>query len=148
MIVEFPISDLFGVAAPEIEIRLVPDFKIPAADLVDAVTGNEMPREFDDEPVPFAPIFGRRDVRFVPEWMGHIPGGEFFGHETQLHERPHAVGQQAVVNLVHIRKIINRLALVILIVNADFVVENGVEPDVIESGNRFDFAQVPPVIVA
>ncbi len=58
MVVELPISFLLGLAAPEIKIRLVPDFEIPLRYFVDAIPLDEMLGEDRDQVVPSVQSFG------------------------------------------------------------------------------------------
>src|ERR1700722_2514470 len=67
VIVKLPVASLLWLSAPEIEIRFVPDFKVPLRNFVDAVAFNQMLGECGDKVVPFAPVLWRRDVRPVPE---------------------------------------------------------------------------------
>ena len=58
-------------------------------------------------------------------------------HEAQFDEGADAVGQQAVVDLVDVREVVDRLALFVLVVDADFVVKDGVEAHVWKSVTCF-----------
>ncbi len=63
-------------------------------------------------------------------------------------KRAHAVLQEAIINLVNVGEIVDRLAAGIFVVQANFVVEDGVEADVFEAGGLLYLAQVAAVIVA
>ena len=52
VIVEFELSGLLGVAGPEVDVGLVPDFEIPLRDFVDAVAVDQKLREVVNEEVP------------------------------------------------------------------------------------------------
>src|SRR5579872_4218279 len=67
VIVKLPVAGLLGLAAPKIEIRFVPDFKVPLRNFVDAVAFDQMFGECSDKVNPLGPILGRRDVWPVPE---------------------------------------------------------------------------------
>ena len=54
----------------------------------------------------------------------------------------HAVLEQPIVDLVHVRPVVDRLALRVLIVDAEFIMEDGVKAHVLEAGDRFHLAQV------
>ena len=59
VIVKLPISWLFRVASPEIDVGLIPDFEVPVCDLVDAISLDQMPSKSRNELVPFVPILWR-----------------------------------------------------------------------------------------
>ena len=80
--------------------------------------------------------------------MQRLLRGQLLRHEAQFNERPHAIRQQAIVNLIHVRKVVNRIAVRILIVEPGFVVENSVEADVLEAGRLLHLAQVLAIGVA
>src|SRR6202140_3556004 len=108
-----------------------------------------MLRECFDELVPFLPIFWRRDILFVPERMQGIGiGGELLGHEAQFDEGAYFVLEQSVVDLIDVGEIVDRFAGGVLVVNADLVMENGVEADVLETGDALGFAQIVAIAVA
>ena len=74
-----------------------------------------------------------------------LPQRELPRHEANLDKRPHAIVQQSVIDLVHIRKVVNRIALLIFVVNADLVVQNVVEPHIAEVGDFLHFAKVAAI---
>ena len=149
VIVKLEVSGLFRIARPKIEIRLVPNFKVPLRDLIDAVAVDEVLGELGDEIVPLIPVFGWRDVLLVPESMKRVlVRGQCFGHETQFDERTHPVVQQAVVDLIDIRKVVQRMALGILVVDSNFIVEDGVEAHVLEAGNLLYIAEIVAIALA
>jgi len=43
--------------------------------------------------------------------------------------------KQAVVDLIHVGEVVDRLAGAVFVVEASFVVENSVEADIFEAGN-------------
>src|SRR6516162_2734285 len=73
--------------------------------------------------------------------------GKLFGHKTQFDKRPNTVRQKPVIDLVHVRKIVNRLTIR-FIVDTNFIVENRMETHVFKSGRFFDESQVPAIVVA
>ena len=102
-------------------------------------------------PTRFAPLlvgFRRVGQRLVPERVRLLRRGQGRGHEAQLDERPDAVRQDAVVDLIHVRPVVDRLALLGLAVDAVVVVEDVVEADVAEIGDRPGRAQVLPPALA
>ena len=107
-----------------------------------------MLRELFDKFIPPVPIFWRGHVGLVPERMQELFGRQFLGREAQLNERPYAIGQQAVVNLIDVGKVIDGLALLIFVVQSHFVMKDGVKANVLEARDLFDFPQVLPVAFA
>ena len=45
----------------------------------------------------------------------------------------HAVLDKPVINLVDVRKIINGIAVLIFVINADFVIQNRMKPNILEA---------------
>src|SRR5580692_5260254 len=101
-----------------------------------------MSREVRDEILPFVPILGWRNIRLIPKRLEHLGCGKFFGHEAKFYKRANAVLEQAIVNLVDVRKIVDWLPFGILVVQAEFIVKNGMEADVFKSSCVLDGAQV------
>src|SRR5271168_636179 len=105
--------------------------------------------EIFDELFPLVPIFRRGDVLFVPEGMDGVGiGGELFGHEAELDEGADFVFEEAVVDLVDVGEIVDGLAGLVFVVEAEFVVEDSVEADVVEAGDALGFAEVAAIAVA
>ncbi len=75
-------------------------------------------------------------------------GGEFAGHEADLNEGPHAVGEEAVINLIDVGKVVDGIALRILVVDADFVMKDGVKAHVIEVGDLLYGAEIVAIAFA
>jgi len=84
----------------------------------------------------------------VPEGMNRVPSRQFAGHEADLDKGPHALGQQAVVDLVDIGEVEDRIAAFILIVDAHFIVEDGVEADIARANLVVDIFEVLAVVVS
>src|SRR5712692_9922981 len=148
-VVKLVVGGFFRIASPEVNVGLIPHFEIPLRDFLDAVARDKMPRKVLNELLPFVPVFRRRNVLFVPEGMERVRiGGKLFGHEAELDEWADVILEQAVVNLIYIRKVVNGLAIVVLIVQANFVMEDGVETNVFECGDAFRFAEVVAVAFA
>ncbi len=149
MIVKLKIGFELRIARPEINVGLVPDLKVPLGNFLNTVTLDEMLREMRDHVVPATPILGRRDHRLVPE---RVHGGrrhrKFARHETEFHERAHAVLQQAIVDLIDVREVVNRRTLLVFVVEADLIVEDGMKAYLLEIGDAFDFSQVATIAIA
>ena len=86
-------------------------------DLVFAIALHKMPGEILDKLLPLVPILRWRNVRFVPKRMRRDGiRGQLARHEAQLDKWARVVFEQAVVNLVHVRKIEDRLTAGVLVV--------------------------------
>ncbi len=57
-------------------------------------------------------------------------------------------GKQSVIDLVDVGKIVRGQTLAVFVVQTDFVVENGVEANVIKIGRLLDLAQVASIAVS
>src|SRR5258708_30305080 len=105
---------------------------------VDAVARDEMTREILGELFPPSPVLRRRNVLFVPEGVERVRiRGKLFRGEAELDKWADVILKQAVVDLIHVGKVVDRLAVVVLVVEAGFVVEDSVETDIFEAGNAF-----------
>src|ERR1700681_2095544 len=107
MVVQLPIRFLLGLPRPKIKVRFVPDFEIPLRHFVDTVAIDQMPEECLSQPVPTVPILRRRNIRFVPEGMKQVGSRQLIGHEADLNEWTESVREQAVIDLINIREVIN-----------------------------------------
>ena len=67
VLVEVEIRALFGIADPEVDIRFVPDFKVPLRDFCDTVAGDEVGGKGGDHSVPLRVVLRRGDILLVPE---------------------------------------------------------------------------------
>src|SRR5262245_42074134 len=148
MTVKLEVGGLFGFAGPEIDVRLIPHLEIPLRDLVEAIAFDKVTSESADKVVPFAVILGRRDDLLVPERMNVLASGELSGHEADFDERTDAVGEKTVVDLVHVGKVVERTAGVVFVVDAVFVVKNGVEADVTEVGYFLHSSEIVAIAFA
>src|SRR5581483_4522294 len=63
-------------------------------------------------------------------------------------EGPHTIGEKAVIDLVDVREVVNRPTLSILVVNADFIVQDSVKAHVFEPCDPLHIAKVLPVAIA
>src|SRR5260370_33197988 len=148
-VVKVVISSFFGIAGPEVDVRLVPDFEIPLRDFVDTVALDKVTREILDELFPLAPVLRRRDILLVPERMQRVRvGGKFLGHEAELDERTNMILQQAVVDLIDIGEVVDGAAVFVFVVEAGFIVEDGMEAVVFKAGDALGFTQVVAVALA
>src|SRR6185369_15672230 len=127
VVVEFEVSGLFRFPGPEIDVRFVPDLEIPLRNFVNAVTLDEVSGEGANEGVPLGIVLGRRNDLLVPERMHVLTEREFLRHETDFDKGADAAGEQTVVDLVDVGKVVDGGALGVFVVDADFVVEDGVE---------------------
>src|SRR3984885_15552644 len=123
VIVQSKVAGLRRRAGPEIKVWFVPHLEVPLRDFIDPIAIDEMRREGRYQRVPFRVIARRRDYRVVLETVHGLARGESSGHEGYFDERPDAVFEESVVDLVYVGKIIDRLPVPIFIVDADFIVQ-------------------------
>ncbi len=134
MRVQIEVGFLARNAIPEVDVRLVPHFEIPFRYFVNAVTIDKVLREMPDEVIPAVHALRRRDVLLVPEWMQCVRiERKLTRHEADFNEGPDAVFEQPIVNLVDVGKVVDGIAVLILVINADFIVEDSVEARHIEN---------------
>ncbi len=108
-----------------------------------------MAGEILDELFPLAPVFGRRDILLVPERMNRLRvKGELLGHEAELDKRTNLIREQAIVDQVGVRVVVDGAAVFVFVVEAVFIVEDRMEADVFELGDPFGLTQVVAVAVA
>ena len=135
MVIEIEVGLLARDAVPEIDVGFVPDFEVPLRDFVDAIAIDEVLGEVGHQVVPSLHALRRRNILLVPEGMKGIGiEGELLGHEADFDEGPHAVFEQAVVDLVDVGEVVDGIAMLVFVVDADFIVEDGVEAHI--AGNR------------
>ncbi len=141
--VEIEITLLARNAIPEIDIRLVPHLEIPLRDFINTVTIDQVLREVLYQVVPAFHALRRRNILLVPERMQRIRiEGQLLRHKADLDQRPHAILQQAIVNLVDVGEVIDRVAVLVLVINTDFVVKDRVEAHVFEIGDLLHGTQI------
>ena len=148
IVVELEIGLLRRPSGPEINVGLVPDLEVPIGHLVDSVAIDQVLSKGADERIPLRIIGGRRNNRLIPEGMVVQPRSQQLGHEAQLNERLDPIGQQAVIDLVNIVKVVDRVVLPVFGVNPYLIVENGVEADIAEICDLLYLAQIFPVALA
>src|SRR5215469_6969735 len=148
VIVKLPISILFRLTRPEIDVGLIPDFEIPFGNFSGAISLNQVPGKSRDKLVPFVPTFWRRDIRFIPKRVQSLLRGQLPRHEAQLNKWLHSVGQQAVVDLVYVGEVINWVPFRIFPIHSHFVVKDGMEADELEVSSLLYFPEVTPVTLA
>jgi hypothetical protein len=74
--------------------------------------------------------------------------GQLLRHEADLYDRADAVGEKTIVDLVDIREIVDRVTVLVFVIDTDLVVEDAVEADVAEVGDLVDGADVVAVVLA
>ena len=135
VIVELEVGGLFGLAGPEVDVGLVPDFEVPLRHFVDAVAVDQVLGELRrSRSSHLAQSLGGETFCLYQKACRRRVGGQLFRHEAQLDEGPDAVCEQAVVDLIDVGEVVNRIALRVFVVDADLVVKDGVEADVLEVG--------------
>src|SRR5579863_993482 len=81
--------------------------------------------------------------------MQNLSSRELIGHETQFDKRFHAIGEQTIINLVHIREVIYMLAgLLVLAIHAHFIMKDGVKTYVLKICDLLHVAQISPITLA
>ena len=148
VVVEFEVRLLARRAGPEIEIRLVPHFEVPGRNFLQAVAIDQVLHELGDHVVPLGIVLGRRDIGVIPEGLQIRPRGQLVRHEAELDEGLHVVGQQAIVDLVDVGEVVDRLALLVFVVNADIVIQDAVKANVLEAGDLAHRPQVAAIGIA
>ncbi len=148
MIVQLEVGGLRRPASPEIDIRFVPDFEIPACHFIDAVAIDQVLRERLHQRSPLVVVRGRRHDLLVPEGVIVQPRSHLFGRKTQLDKRLDAVIQQAVIDVVDVGPVVDRLAILIFVVHAHFVMKDGMEAHVLEVGRSLHCSQIASIVFA
>ena len=74
--------------------------------------------------------------------------GQLLRHEADLDNRPHAVLQQTIVDLIDVREVVDRVAVLVFVVDADFVMQDGVKAHILEICYLLYRAQVVAIALA
>jgi len=74
--------------------------------------------------------------------------GKLARHEAELHKRANVIFQQAIIDLIDVGKIIDCFSPGTLVVQADFIMEDGMKPDVGKPRCVLDFTQVVAIAFA
>src|SRR5215472_15031278 len=132
-----------GNTTPEVDIRLVPYFEVPLRNLINPKVVNEILCERTDQIIPSLHALRRRDILLVPEGMQVIRiERQLLRHEADLNNRPHTLRNQALVDLIDIGEVINRIAMVILVVHAKLIMQDRVESQVLQISDLSHRGQV------
>src|SRR5215467_10539953 len=126
-IIKLVVCLFFRDSRPEVDVRFIPDLKVPAGHFVHAVPINQMTAKVIDKLAPALPILWRRRVGFVPERVQGVGRSKLRRHETELDERANAAVQQSVVDLIDIREVVSGSSFRVLRVEADFIVKDCME---------------------
>ena len=124
--------------------RLIPDLEVPMlSHLLDAVALFQVLHQGRHQIHPAIPVLRWADVRrniIVP--MQSLCGfrRERGRREANLHERPHAGGDDRIIHFVEARPVVHGL-VVDLGVDADVAVQNAVESHVLEAGKLVTLSQ-------
>src|SRR5580698_9049023 len=147
--VEVKIALFARDAVPEVDVGLIPDLEVPLRNFIDTVPIDQVLREVCYQGIPGFHALRRRNILLIPEGMQRIGiEGELFGHEADLDDGTHAVFEQAIVDLVDIGEVIDRVAVLVFVVDAVLVVKNGMETHVMKIGSLLYRAQVVAVALA
>src|SRR5277367_5440448 len=94
--------------------------------------------EMRDEVIPAFKALWRRDVLLVPEGMKSVGvERELPRHEADFDNGPDAALEEPVVDFVDIREVVDGIAVFVFVVNADFVMKDGVKANVLKAGGLF-----------
>jgi len=77
-----------------------------------------------------------------------IASRKFFGHEAEFNKGTHAVGKETIVDLIDIREVVNGISLRVFVVDTHFVVEDGMETDILEIRDLSDLPEIATITVA
>src|SRR5579864_8210456 len=146
-IVKLIIGCLFRIAGPEIEVRLIPYLEIPLRDFVDAIPLDQVASELRDQIAPAIPVLGRGYDRRIPKSLDRLLRSQLFGHEAQLDKWANAVFEQAIVDLIDVGKVVDGMAGGILVVDADFIMEDRVEADVFKTSRLLHLPQILAITI-
>jgi len=165
VVIELKVGGLFGIADPEVDVGLVPDFELPGGDFVEAVSLDQVLSEGGNHRVPERVVAGGRDIGLVPERVqGGGIGGHLLRHKAEFDVGANVVLEQAVVDLVDVGEVVDGSilrcttslpcglgeidSLAVGIVEADLVVEDGVETDGLEISGLLHGAQIFAIALA
>ena len=107
-----------------------------------------MLRKSGDQLVPLCIILRRRNVLLIPKGVQRVSCRELLRHEAEFHKRANLVRKQTIIDLVHVREVVHRIALRVLVIHANFILEDGMEANIFEAGDLLDVAQVAAVALA
>src|SRR5580658_6094376 len=96
----------------------------------------------------FPPLhaFWWRDILFVPEGVKRIRVEcQLLRHKADLDKRPHAVFQEAVINLIDISEVVYGISMFVFVVDTKFVMKNCMEANVTEVSHLLHSTQIIPV---
>src|SRR5580704_14805179 len=134
---------LFRFSRPEIEIRFVPNFKIPLRHLLDAVSLYKVTGELENELVPLARITRWRNVRVIPEWVRAGSLGHLFRHEAEFNKGTDSDLHQAVIDEVNASEVQRQIARSVLTaVDSYLMFKNPMKPDVLYVHDFSERAQI------
>ena len=63
-------------------------------------------------------------------WIGR----QLARHKADLDKRPYAVFQQPIVNLVDVGEVVNRVAMLVFVIDPHFIVQDRVKPHIAKAG--------------
>ena len=149
VVIQLKIAAIPGNSVPEINVRLIPDLEVPQRHLVGPITLDQVLPQGRNQRIPALHRLRRRHILLVPERVQRIRiKRQLLGHKADLNHRLHAVLQKSVVDLVHIREVVHRIAMLILRVHAVFIVQNAVRPHVAHPGHTMHRPQIVAVAFA
>src|SRR2546423_14056811 len=106
-----------------------------------------MLNEVRNEIFPFIPILRGRNDRMVPKGVQHLLGGELLWHKTQFNKRSHSILEEAIVNLIDVRIIVDGRTVAAFVVQTNFIVKDRMESNVFKSRGVLNSAKVLAIVV-
>ncbi len=108
-----------------------------------------MLREMGHQLIPGFEAPGGRNILLVPEGVKRVRiKGQLLRHEADLDHRANTLFQQTIVDLIDIRKIVDRVAVLILVIDPDFVMQDGMKAHVLKIRYLLYRAQVVAIAIA
>jgi DNA-binding response OmpR family regulator len=143
-------SEMYGEGWANLRALGVDDVIIKGMNMDEALSKKvaAMLGEVANQIIPLRIVLRRSNNLLVPEGVNILAGGQLLGHEADFNKGTNSVLQQVIVDLVHIRKVVNRLSVLVFVVNSNLIVEDGVEAHVAKAGNFFHLAELIAITLA
>src|SRR5579871_5790962 len=105
-LIKFEILSLRACEKALVEIRLVPDFKVPASHLVSSIALNAVHGKTMHQFCPFAVVRRRTSIASPPESNAALASCYIRRKETQFHKWPRPVFQHSVEKVVDVLEVV------------------------------------------
>src|SRR6266536_2071763 len=130
------------IARPEdVKVGFIPDFKVPLLNFPGSVTRGPMLDQGFNKLLPLVVVLWRSDVALPPE---HAFGAtsQRLRHEAKFDKRLHADVQYGVIEGVDVLEVIDWPALPVFAVYAEFILQQTVKTDVLETTLAMDHSKI------